>query len=158
MLEQHLDRRNYSYWSNLNHRWNWAGFFRKGSGGVYEIVWLRLSDWRLQVCSIARSQPASTKVCQHVWRGPVVADLQVFSLMCVFRDRLGHCLEKAKDKKKTKNQKTKKHFFSACHFYVSSWMIYEKGAHESHVSAQGQIPNIYLPAHVLWPFARQETL
>lgn len=38
-------------------------------------------------------------------------------------------------------------------------MIYEKvGAHDSYVCAQSQIPNIYLPAHVLKLFARQETL
>lgn len=73
------------------------------SGGVYEIVWLRVSDWRLQVCSIARSQPVSMKVCQHVWREPVLTDLQAFSLMCIFQDRLGHCLENAKYRKKNKN-------------------------------------------------------
>lgn len=65
------------------------------SGGVSEIVWLRASNRTLQVCSIPRGQPVFMKVCQHVWRKPVPTVVQVFSLTCILKDRLGRCLENA---------------------------------------------------------------
>lgn len=54
------------------------------SGGVHVIVLMCVSEWSLQVCAIPHIWPVFRKVCQHVWREPVLTDiLQVFSLTCI---------------------------------------------------------------------------
>lgn len=56
-------------------RWKKPVFFSGESGDIHVIVWMRVSDWPLQVCSIPHSRPVFTKVCQRVWREPIPTDM-----------------------------------------------------------------------------------
>lgn len=89
------------------------------SGGIHVIVWMWVSDRAVQVCSIPCSRPVFMKVCQHVWRRPVLTDIiQVFSPTCIPpTDRIAVW----------KIQKWKKAPSACCHACVLLWMIYEMG-------------------------------
>lgn len=53
-------------------------------GGVHMIILKIVSVCSLQVCAIPHIWPVFRKVCQHVWRQPVLTDiLQAFSLTCI---------------------------------------------------------------------------
>lgn len=108
-----------------------------------------VSDLSLQVCFIPHSRPVFMKVCQHVWREPVLTDIiQVFSLPCIPQtDRQTESLS-GKCKFKKKNSST-----ACCHALVLSCMIYEIGGFTwllLYVCAQGQmelmhvLPYIYI--------------